>query len=29
LHQLYQGVFKHLVSWCQSLMTEEEIDTRI
>ena len=21
LHQLYQGVFKHLVSWCQRIMT--------
>ncbi|KAJ7064424.1 hypothetical protein B0H15DRAFT_807765 [Mycena belliarum] len=29
LHQLYQGVFKHLVSWCQSLMTEAELDSRI
>ncbi|KAF9020721.1 hypothetical protein BDZ89DRAFT_911476, partial [Hymenopellis radicata] len=24
LHQLYQGVLKHLISWCQILMTEEE-----
>ncbi|KAF7371466.1 hypothetical protein MVEN_00001000 [Mycena venus] len=29
LHQLYQGVFKHLLGWCQSLMTEAELDTRI
>ncbi|KAJ7155600.1 hypothetical protein C8R46DRAFT_1004815 [Mycena filopes] len=29
LHQLYQGVFKHLVGWCQSLMTPEELDARI
>ncbi|EPS92888.1 hypothetical protein FOMPIDRAFT_1137184, partial [Fomitopsis schrenkii] len=24
LHQLYQGVFKHLVSWCQDLLSPEE-----
>lgn len=29
LHQLYQGVFKHLVGWCQDMMTEEELDRRI
>ncbi|KAF9003201.1 hypothetical protein BDZ89DRAFT_967568 [Hymenopellis radicata] len=29
LHQLYQGVLKHLISWCQILMTEEEMDRRI
>ncbi|KAJ6549197.1 hypothetical protein B0H10DRAFT_2242974 [Mycena sp. CBHHK59/15] len=29
LHQLYQGVFKHLVGWCQTLMTEAELDARI
>ncbi|KAJ7687526.1 hypothetical protein B0H17DRAFT_939403 [Mycena rosella] len=29
LHQLYQGVFKHLIGWCQSLMTEAESDARI
>ncbi|KAJ7757871.1 hypothetical protein B0H14DRAFT_3598556 [Mycena olivaceomarginata] len=29
LHQLYQGVFKHLVGWCQSLMTKNELDARI
>ena len=29
LHQLYQGVFKHLVSWCQSILTKGELDKRI
>ncbi|KAJ7831837.1 hypothetical protein B0H14DRAFT_3713091, partial [Mycena olivaceomarginata] len=29
LHQLYQGLFKHLIGWCQSLMTEAELDARI
>ncbi|TFK45605.1 hypothetical protein OE88DRAFT_1740110 [Heliocybe sulcata] len=29
LHQLYQGVFKHLVEWCQTLMDEKELDRRI
>ena len=29
LHQLYQGVFKHLVSWCQSILTPQELDRRI
>jgi len=29
LHQLYQGVFKHLVSWCQISMKKEELDARI
>ncbi|KAL0563974.1 hypothetical protein V5O48_018083 [Marasmius crinis-equi] len=29
LHQLYQGVFKHLVGWCQEIMTEEELDRRV
>src|SRR4051794_4239226 len=26
LHQLYQGVLKHLISWCKSMMTKEELD---
>ena len=29
LHQLYQGVFKHLVSWCQKILTPQELDRRI
>ena len=29
LHQLYQGVFKHLVSWCQRILTPQELDCRI
>ena len=29
LHQLYQGVLKHLLEWCQTLMTEQELDRRI
>jgi hypothetical protein len=29
LHQLYQGVFKHLVSWCKRIMTPAELDARI
>ena len=29
LHQLYQGVLKHLIGWCQSAMTEAELDRRI
>ncbi|KIY63769.1 hypothetical protein CYLTODRAFT_125515 [Cylindrobasidium torrendii FP15055 ss-10] len=29
LHQLYQGVLKHLISWCQILLTEKEMDRRI
>jgi hypothetical protein len=29
LHQLYQGVLKHLISWCQAMMTEEEMDRRL
>ncbi|KAG2033426.1 hypothetical protein BDR03DRAFT_935633 [Suillus americanus] len=26
---LYQGVFKHMVEWCQELMDEEELDQRL
>ncbi|KAE9389581.1 hypothetical protein BT96DRAFT_960009 [Gymnopus androsaceus JB14] len=29
LHQLYQGVIKHLIAWIQSLMTEDEFDFRL
>jgi len=29
LHQLYQGVFKHLVTWCQNILTPQELDRRI
>jgi hypothetical protein len=29
LHQLYQGVIKHLIHWSTSLMTEKELDARI
>lgn len=29
LHQLYQGVFKHLVAWCQNILTPQELDLRI
>ncbi|EPS93265.1 hypothetical protein FOMPIDRAFT_1082283, partial [Fomitopsis schrenkii] len=29
LHQLYQGVFKHLISWCQDLLSPEELDNRL
>lgn len=29
LHQLYQGVLKHLIGWIQVIMTEEEFDRRI
>jgi hypothetical protein len=28
LHQLYQGVFKHLISWIKMAFGEEEIDAR-
>lgn len=29
LHQLYQGVFKHLVNWCKRTIGLEELDSRI
>jgi hypothetical protein len=29
LHQLYQGVLKHLVAWVQAVMGAEELDRRI
>ncbi|KAJ3826365.1 hypothetical protein F5880DRAFT_1441463, partial [Lentinula raphanica] len=29
LHQLYQGVLKHLIAWVQKLVGEEELDERI
>ena len=29
LHQLYQGVLKHLISWCQTAMSPTELDQRI
>ncbi|KAJ3718865.1 hypothetical protein C8R42DRAFT_563156, partial [Lentinula raphanica] len=29
LHQLYQGVFKHLVAWVQKVVGQEELDNRI
>jgi hypothetical protein len=29
LHQLYQGVLRHLIDWCQQAMTKEELDRRI
>lgn len=29
LHQLYQGVFKHLIEWCQFIAGEKELDQRI
>ena len=29
LHQLYQGVLKHLLSWCSRAMAPEELDRRI
>jgi len=29
LHQLYQGVFKHVVEWCRSIVGEKELDRRI
>ncbi|EGN96437.1 hypothetical protein SERLA73DRAFT_59635, partial [Serpula lacrymans var. lacrymans S7.3] len=29
LRQLYQGIVKHLIHWCSSLMTNKELDDRI
>ncbi|KAE9389231.1 hypothetical protein BT96DRAFT_947028 [Gymnopus androsaceus JB14] len=29
LHQLYQGVLKHLISWYQDILGEQELDRRI
>ncbi|KIK52775.1 hypothetical protein GYMLUDRAFT_250910 [Collybiopsis luxurians FD-317 M1] len=29
LHQLYQGIFKHLISWVQAVMTKEEFDSQV
>lgn len=29
LHQLYQGVFKHLVAWCQLILSPQQLDQRI
>lgn len=29
LHQLYQGVIKHMITWCSSLMDDEELDHRV
>ncbi|EPS93901.1 hypothetical protein FOMPIDRAFT_1135314 [Fomitopsis schrenkii] len=28
-HQLYQGVFKHIIEWCSVLVDEHELDRRI
>ncbi|KAF8814828.1 hypothetical protein BYT27DRAFT_7081830 [Phlegmacium glaucopus] len=29
LHQLYQGIFKHIISWCQLILKPAELDRRI
>ncbi|PPQ85108.1 hypothetical protein CVT26_005404 [Gymnopilus dilepis] len=29
LHQLYQGVLKHLIAWCQRILSPAELDRRI
>uniref|UniRef100_D8Q251 Uncharacterized protein n=3 Tax=Schizophyllum commune (strain H4-8 / FGSC 9210) TaxID=578458 RepID=D8Q251_SCHCM len=29
LHQLYQGVLKHLIAWCNACMSPDELDRRI
>lgn len=29
LHQLYQGVFRHLVGWCKKAITEQDFDERL
>ena len=29
LHQLYQGVFKHIVAWCQIAVGKQRLDSRI
>ena len=29
LHQLYQGIFKHMVTWCEDLMDPNELDAQI
>ncbi|KAJ8579235.1 hypothetical protein M405DRAFT_754748, partial [Rhizopogon salebrosus TDB-379] len=29
LHQLYQGVFKHMITWCHNLMHPLELDARL
>ncbi|KAI0731509.1 hypothetical protein C8Q72DRAFT_760122, partial [Fomitopsis betulina] len=29
LHQLYQGVVKHVLSWITSIVREDEVDARV
>ena len=29
LHQLYQGVVKHMIDWCSSLIDDEELDSQV